>query len=552
MYQYDEYDQQIVNQRAAQFRGQVERRLRGEITEDEFRPLRLQNGLYLQLHAYMLRVAIPYGLLSSTQLRKLAYIADTYDKGYGHFTTRQNIQYNWPTLSDMPDILDELASVQMHAIQTSGNCIRNISADQYAGVAEDEDVDPRPYCEIMRQWSTFHPEFAFLGRKFKMAFTGAKTDRAAVQFHDLGYRVSRNAAGEVRFQVIVGGGMGRTPMIGKVVKEDLPAEHLLTYTEAVMRVYNAYGRRDNKYKARIKILVHEMKLDAFQKEVEAEWQQIIAEGGVILDQTEIDRVAAHFTAPAYEDLPAENAELKAKLAADRDFSFWYQQNVKPHKINGYNIVVVSVKKPGIAPGDATSEQMYTVADLADQFSFGELRTTHDQNLVLSDVRDGDLFAVWQQLTAQGLGCANIGTLQDMICCPGLDFCNLANATSIPVALEISDHFDNLDYLYDLGEIQLKISGCINACGHHHVGHIGILGVDKKGVEAYQITLGGSYSDDASVGKILGPAFGRGEIVAAVDRLLKTYVELRDDGERFLDTYRRLGQDIFKERVYANH
>ena len=373
MYQYDEYDQQIVNQRAAQFRGQVERRLRGEITEDEFRPLRLQNGLYLQLHAYMLRVAIPYGLLSSTQLRKLAYIADTYDKGYGHFTTRQNIQYNWPTLSDMPDILDELASVQMHAIQTSGNCIRNISADQYAGVAEDEDVDPRPYCEIMRQWSTFHPEFAFLGRKFKMAFTGAKTDRAAVQFHDLGYRVSRNAAGEVRFQVIVGGGMGRTPMIGKVVKEDLPAEHLLTYTEAVMRVYNAYGRRDNKYKARIKILVHEMKLDAFQKEVEAEWQQIIAEGGVILDQTEIDRVAAHFTAPAYEDLPAENAELKAKLAADRDFSFWYQQNVKPHKINGYNIVVVSVKKPGIAPGDATSEQMYTVADLADQFSFGELR-----------------------------------------------------------------------------------------------------------------------------------------------------------------------------------
>ena len=552
MYQYDEYDQQIVNQRAAQFRGQVERRLRGEITEDEFRPLRLQNGLYLQLHAYMLRVAIPYGLLSSTQLRKLAYIADTYDKGYGHFTTRQNIQYNWPTLSDMPDILDELASVQMHAIQTSGNCIRNISADQYAGVAEDEDVDPRPYCEIMRQWSTFHPEFAFLGRKFKMAFTGAKTDRAAVQFHDLGYRVSRNAAGEVRFQVIVGGGMGRTPMIGKVVKEDLPAEHLLTYTEAVMRVYNAYGRRDNKYKARIKILVHEMKLDAFQKEVEAEWQQIIAEGGVILDQTEIDRVAAHFTAPAYEDLPAENAELKAKLAADRDFSFWYQQNVKPHKINGYNIVVVSVKKPGIAPGDATSEQMYTVADLADQFSFGELRTTHDQNLVLSDVRDGDLFAVWQQLTAQGLGCANIGTLQDMICCPGLDFCNLANATSIPVALEISDHFDNLDYLYDLGEIQLKISGCINACGHHHVGHIGILGVDKKGVEAYQITLGGSYSDDASVGKILGPTFGRGEIVAAVDRLLKTYVELRDDGERFLDTYRRLGQDIFKERVYANH
>ena len=552
MYIYDDYDQKIVNERVAQFRGQVARRLSGELTEEEFRPLRLQNGLYLQLHAYMLRVAIPYGLLSSRQLRMLAHVARKYDKGYGHFTTRQNIQYNWPKLEDVPDILADLATVQMHAIQTSGNCIRNISADQYAGVAGDEVVDPRPYAKIMRQWSTFHPEFVHLPRKFKMAFTGAKTDRAAILFHDIGYRATKNDAGEIGFEVYVGGGMGRTPMVGKLINAFVPEKDLLTYTEAIMRVYNRYGRRDNMFKARIKILVHELKLEEFTRRVEEEWHNILEEGGVELDQAEIDRVKAHFTEPEYETLPAKSAVVEQLLLDNRDFSWWYKQNVVAHKKPGYAIVIVSLKKPGVPPGDATDKQMEAVADLADQYSFGEIRTTHDQNLVLADVKQDDLPELWENLKALGFATPNIGTLQDMICCPGLDYCSLANARSIPIAERISQHFDDMDYLYDLGQLKLKMSGCINACGHHHVGHIGILGVDKKGTEYYQITLGGSESDDASIGKIMGPAFGEEEIVPAIDRLLKTYVALREEGERFLDTYRRVGMAPFKEAVYADH
>ncbi|WP_417317390.1 nitrite/sulfite reductase [Emcibacter sp.] len=551
MYKYDDYDQRIINERVAQFRGQVERRLSGELTEEEFRPLRLQNGLYLQLHAYMLRVAVPYGLLSSDQMRMLARIATKYDRGYGHFTTRQNIQYNWPALDKVPDILSDLASVEMHAVQTSGNCIRNISADQYAGVAPDEVVDPRPYAEIMRQWSTFHPEFAHLPRKFKMAFTGATKDRAAILYHDIGYRAVPGKNGEVGFEVYVGGGMGRTPMIGKLINKFVPEKDLLTYTEAIMRVYNQFGRRDNKYKARIKILVHELKPEEFTRRVDEEWQNLQAEGGVILDQAEIDRVKAYFTEPDYETLPAKSSRVDQLLADNRDFSWWYKNNVTTHKKPGYAIVVVSLKKPGVPPGDATDDQMMAVADLADEFSFGEIRTTHEQNLVLADVKLEDLPELWEKLKGLGFASPNIGTLQDMICCPGLDFCTLANARSIPVADRISNFFDDMDYLYDLGELKLKMSGCINACGHHHVGHIGILGVNKKGTEYYQITLGGSAEDDASIGKIMGPAFDEEEIVPAVDRLLKTYLEVREEGERFLDTYRRVGMDVFKEQVYED-
>ncbi|MFC7049642.1 nitrite/sulfite reductase [Emcibacter nanhaiensis] len=551
MYKYDDYDQRIIDERVAQFRGQVERRLRGELTEEEFRPLRLQNGLYLQLHAYMLRVAVPYGLLSSEQMRMLAHIATKYDRGYGHFTTRQNLQYNWPTLDKVPDILADLASVEMHAVQTSGNCIRNISADQYAGVAPDEAVDPRPYAEIMRQWSTFHPEFAHLPRKFKMAFTGAKNDRAAILYHDIGYRAVLNDAGEVGFEVYVGGGMGRTPMIGKLINDFVPEKDLLTYTEAIMRVYNQFGRRDNKYKARIKILVHELKQEEFTRRVDEEWQNIQAQGGVILDREEMDRVKSYFTEPAYEDLPARSSRVDQLLADNRDFSWWVKNNVTAHKKPGYAIVIVSLKKPGVPPGDATDDQMLAVADLADEFSFGEIRTTHEQNLVLADVKLDDLPQLWEKLKALGFALPNIGTLQDMICCPGLDFCTLANARSIPIAEKIGTYFDDMDYLYDLGELKLKMSGCINACGHHHVGHIGILGVNKKGTEYYQITLGGSAEDDASIGKIMGPAFDEDEIVPAVDRLLKTYLDVREEGERFLDTYRRVGMDAFKEQVYED-
>jgi len=550
MYQYNDLDKKLLSERVAQFRGQVERRLKGEITEEEFRPLRLMNGLYLQLHAYMLRVAIPYGLLSTTQLRTLADIADEFDRGYGHFTTRQNIQYNWIKLVDMPAILDRLASVEMHAIQTSGNCIRNISADQYAGVVADEIEDPRPYAEIMRQWSTFHPEFSFLPRKFKMAFTGATNDRAAVAFHDIGYRIVRNDDGEVGFKVYVGGGMGRTPMIGKVVRDFLPKRDLLSYTEAIMRVYNEFGRRDHLFKSRIKILVHELGLEEFTRRVEEEFA-FTRESQLALPDEEIERVKAFFAPPPYDDV--DETEFDRQIAGNRDFATWVKFNVVDHKVPGYRIVNVSVKKPGTPPGDLTSEQMRAVADLADEFSFGEVRTTHEQNLVLADVRADRLFALWQALDKLGLAVPNIGTLQDMICCPGLDYCSLANARSIPVAEEIAQHFDRLDFLYDLGELKLKISGCINACGHHHVGHIGILGVDKKGEEFYQITLGGSADDDASIGTIIGPAFPRDGIVAAVDRVIQVYLDNREGDERFLDTVRRIGIKPFKERVYAtNH
>jgi sulfite reductase (NADPH) hemoprotein beta-component len=550
MYQYDQYDHQIINERVAQFRGQVERRLKGELTEEEFRPLRLMNGLYLQLHAYMLRVAVPYGLLSATQMRMLADIADKYDRGYGHFTTRQNIQYNWPKLDDVPDILADLASVEMHAIQTSGNCIRNISADQYAGAVGDEIEDPRPYAEIMRQWSTFHPEFSYLPRKFKMAFTGATTDRAAVLFHDIGYRIVKNDKGVPGFEVYVGGGMGRTPIIGKLINPFLESRDLLTYAEAIMRVYNQFGRRDNIYKARIKILVHELGAEEFTRLVDAEWAQIKA-SPQLLEASEIDRVKGFFTPPAYQALSDNCPELDAKIAENKHFGLWHKHNVVAHKMPGYSIVNISLKKPGVPPGDATSAQMRAVASLSDDFACGQLRVTHEQNLVLTDVRKADLYTLWLRLQVQGLATANIGTLQDIICCPGLDYCSLANARSIPVAEEIAQHFDNMDYLYDLGELKLKISGCINACGHHHVGHIGILGVDKKGEEFYQITLGGSAGDDASIGKIMGPAFSRENIVMALANILNVYVAERLEDERFLDTYRRIGDKPFKERAYGN-
>ncbi len=552
MYQYNENDQQIVDERVVQFRGQVKRRLSGELKEDEFRILRLQNGLYLQIQAYMLRVAVPYGLLSSRQLRMLAHIATKYDRGYGHMTTRQNIQFNWPKLEDVPNILDDLASVQMHAIQTSGNCIRNISADQFAGVAQDEIVDPRPYAEIMRQWSTFHPEFAYLPRKFKFAFTGAAQDRAAILFHDIGYRAVKNNAGEVGFKVYVGGGMGRTPMIGKLVNEFVPEKDLLVYTEAIMRVYNQFGRRDNKYKARIKILVHELKLPKFTELVEMEFAALRQEGAVPLDMAEIERVAAHFTDPDYLDLPDQSDAFNQHLQDDKDFSLWVKQNILAHKKSGYAIVNLSLKKPGVPPGDITDEQMLSVADIADDYSFGEIRSTHEQNLVFADVRKDDLYQVWQALKDVGFAEPNIGTLQDMICCPGLDFCTLANARSIPIADKITTCFDDMDYLYDLGELKLKMSGCINACGHHHVGHIGILGVNKKGQELYQITLGGSAGDDASIGKIIGPGFDQDEIIPALKNILSTYTRLREEGEDFLAAYRRLGMSPFKEQLYANN
>ncbi len=551
MYHYTDIDRTIVQERADQFRDQVRRRLIGELSEEEFRPLRLMNGLYLQLHAYMLRVAVPYGLLNSKQLRQLAHIAEKYDRGYGHFTTRQNLQYNWIKLEDMPEILDVLAAVDMHAIQTSGNCIRNVSADHFAGVIADEIEDPRPYAEIMRQWSTFHPEFSYLPRKFKIAFSGATTDRAAVAFHDLGFRLVKNDQGDVGFAVYAGGGMGRTPLIAKLVKPFIEKKHLLTYTEAIMRVYNEYGRRDNIYKARIKILVHELGLEEFQRRVDEEWSYT-KESDAVLTDAEINRVLAYFNPPAYEKIAEPVAAYETQKADNKAFATWLAHNTVAHKIPGYRIVTVSVKKTGIAPGDATDQQMYAVADLADQYSFGMIRVTHEQNLVLADVKQSDLFVLWQALDKLGFATPNIGTLQDMICCPGLDYCSLANARSIPIAEDLVSHFDQLDYLYDLGELKVKMSGCINACGHHHVGHIGILGVDKKGEEFYQITLGGSASDDASIGQIIGPAFSRQTIVAAVDRLLKHYVDIREEDERFLDTYRRVGIKTFKERVYANN
>jgi sulfite reductase (NADPH) hemoprotein beta-component len=549
MYRYDQYDHQIVKERVAQFKSQVERRLTGELTEDEFRPLRLQNGLYLQRHAYMLRVAIPYGLLSSTQLRKLAHIARAYDRGYGHFTTRQNIQYNWIELEQTPAILAELASVEMHAIQTSGNCIRNITSDQFCGVAADELADPRPYIEILRQWSTFHPEFAFLPRKFKIAVNAAAEDRAAVQAHDIGLNLVKNAAGELGFQVLVGGGLGRTPIIGSVIRDFLPWEHLLTYIEAIMRVYNQYGRRDNKYKARIKILVKALGVEEFTRQVEAEWVDLKDSPSTITLE-ELNRVASYFTPPAYDTLPSDESVLQNLRHENKAFSNWVARNVRPHKVNGYSIVTVSLKKTGIPPGDATDAQMDFVADLADQYSFGELRVTHEQNLVLADVRQSDLLAVWQALKSQGLATPNIGLLTDMICCPGGDFCSLANAKSIPIAQAIAQRFDDLDFQHDIGEIELNISGCINACGHHHVGNIGILGVDKDGAEWYQVSIGGAQGNDTAIGKIIGPSFAAGQMPEVIGRLLEVYLRERIEEERFIDTVNRIGIDPFKAHVYA--
>ncbi len=548
MYQYDEIDQSVVDQRVAQFRGQVQRRLSGELSEDEFKPLRLMNGLYLQLHAYMLRVAIPYGTLSSAQLHKLADIARRYDRGYGHFTTRQNLQYNWPKLEDTPDILAELASVEMHAIQTSGNCIRNVTTEQFAGVAADEIDDPRVYAEIVRQWSTFHPEFSFLPRKFKIALTGAPTDRAAVRVHDIGLVLRYDDTGNVGFEVIVGGGQGRTPMIGKTIRAFLPKPYLLSYLEAIMRVYNQYGRRDNMYKARIKILVHEVGAEAFARDVEAEWEHIRATA-TDLPAAEEARIRAFFAAPPYRQVAGTDPGFAAKRLKDRAFALWVRTNVHAHRQPGYAIANISLKPEGLPPGDATADQMDVIAGLAERYSFGEIRVTHEQNLVLPHVAQADLYAVWQALREHGLGAANIGLISDIIACPGLDYCALANARSIPVAQQLSRRFSDLDRQHDLGELRLKIAGCITACGHHHVGHIGILGVDRKGEEYYQITLGGAADEQAAVGEIVGPAIARDELTDAVENIVTTYVDLRDTGERFIDTYRRLGRDPFKERLY---
>lgn len=550
MYVYDSYDQQLVDQRVAQFREQTDRFLDGELAADEFLPLRLQNGLYIQRHAPMLRIAVPYGLMSSTQLRRIASISRDYDKGYVHFTTRQNIQLNWPALEDVPDILGELAEVQMHAIQTSGNCIRNTTTDQFAGVIADEVEDPRPWCEIIRQWSTLHPEFAFLPRKFKIAVNAAtQTDRAAIRFHDIGLQIVKNDQGETGFQVFVGGGLGRTPLPGQEIRSFLPAEHLLSYLDAILRVYNLKGRRDNKYKARIKILVKALGIDAFRDLVEAEWNKY-RDGQDTLTNAEIDRVKGHFSAPAYESLADETDLLASQRFEDAAFDKWLNRNVEAHKHPGYAAVTISLKKPGYAPGDATAEQIETVAELAEQFSFGELRVSHQQNLILSDVRQCDLNSLFKTLTSLGMAEPTVGTLNDVICCPGGDYCALANAKSIPIAEAVQTRFDDLDYLYDLGDIDLNISGCMNACGHHHIGNIGILGVDKKGEEFYQVSLGGDSGINGRVGKILGPSFKADRIPDVINKVLDTYVDQRHEDELFLDTVHRIGLDPFKERVYA--
>ncbi|SNS70921.1 sulfite reductase (NADPH) hemoprotein beta-component [Noviherbaspirillum humi] len=549
MYRYDHYDHQIVKERVAQYRDQVRRRLSDELTEDEFRPLRLQNGLYYQRHAYMLRIAVPYGLLSSKQMRMLAHIAREHDRDYGHFTTRQNIQFNWIKIEETPDILAKLASVEMHATQTSGNCIRNITSDEFCGIAPDEIVDPRPYCEIMRQWSTFHPEFAYLPRKFKIAINGAEQDRAAIAMHDIGMSVVKNAAGEIGFRVLVGGGLGRTPILGSEIRDFLPWQHMLSYVEAIMRVYNQYGRRDNIYKARIKILVKAIGIEEFRRQVEEEWQHL-KDGPSTITQAELNRVAAYFVDPAYETLPAADAAVEHFKAEDKAFANWLRRNVKGHKKPGYAAVVLSLKKTGVPPGDATSAQMDKIADMADRYSFGELRVTHEQNIVLSDVRQSDLIAVWKEAKENGMATPNIGLLTDMICCPGGDFCALANAKSIPIAGDIAERFDNLDFQHDIGEIELNISGCINSCGHHHIGHIGILGVDKDGSEWYQVSLGGAQGNQTSIGKIIGPSFSAHQMPEVIDRILKVYVRERIEDERFIDTVRRLGIAPFKEFVYA--
>jgi len=547
MYRYDELDQALVDQRVAEFRDQVRRHLAGELSEDEFRPLRLRNGLYIQRHAPMLRIAIPYGLLSARQLRALAAIARRYDRGYGHFTTRQNLQLNWPALAEVPDILAELAAVQMHAIQTSGNCVRNVTADHLAGIAPDEIDDPRPYCELIRQWSTLHPEFTYLPRKFKIAVTGSAEDRAASEVHDIGLQLRRGAQGETGFTVRVGGGLGRAPAIGQVVREWLPLPELFAYLEAILRIYNLYGRRDNIHKARIKVLLKSLGLERFRAEVEAEWQAARS-GAPRLTPAEVERVRGYFRPQPYEALEDCDPSAGSEVA----FKAWYRYNTRAHRVPGYRAVFVSLKAHGAVPGDMTSAQMEGVAALAERVSFGLIRSTHTQNLLLADVPQRALYEVWRELAALGLAMPNVGTLTDMIACPGLDFCSLANAGTIAVAQQIQRRFDDLDYLYDLGEIEIKMSGCMNACGHHHVGHIGILGVDKHGEEWYQISLGGSANGSTALGEVIGPSVAQHEVAATLERIVETYRDLREDGERFIDTVRRIGLTPFRERAYAAH
>jgi sulfite reductase (NADPH) hemoprotein beta-component len=547
MYQYDQLDQAFVDQRVSEFRDQTRRFLAGELSEDEFKALRLRNGLYIQRHAPMLRIAIPYGLLASRQLRKLGEIARRYDRSFGHFTTRQNLQLNWPKLEDVPDILEHLASVQMHAIQTSGNCIRNVTADHLAGIAEDEVDDPRPYCEIIRQWANLHPEFTYLPRKFKIAVTGSPADRAASEVHDIGLHLRRDSQGNIGFQVLVGGGLGRTPMIGQVIREFLPLPDLLSYLDAILRVYNRYGRRDNIHKARIKILVKAVGIARFRDQVETEWQAA-RDVGPVLEASQVERVRSFFRPPAYEALQ----NIDAAAGREPEFQAWYRYNTRPHRVAGYRAAFVCLKAHGQNPGDMSSGQMEAVAALGDRVSFGLIRVTHNQNLLLGDVRQSDLYAVWQELRGLGLAMPNIGTLTDMIACPGLDFCSLANAGTLNVAKQIQEQFDDLDYLYDLGDIEIKMSGCMNACGHHHVGHIGILGVDKHGEEWYQITLGGSVNGFTALGEVIGPSVPQAEVAPTIERIVEVYRAKREDGERFIETFRRIGVKPFKERAYATH
>jgi len=552
VYIYDEIDQQLIDDRVAQFRDQTRRFLAGKLGEDDFRPLRLQNGLYIQRYAPMLRIAIPYGLLASRQLRALAHITRTYDRGTGHFSTRQNFQLNWPRLEDVPEILAHLATVQMHAIQTSGNCVRNITADHFAGIAPDEIVDPLVWCEVVRQWAAFHPEFAYLPRKFKIAIAGAAEDRAAVLVHDVGLQATRDEAGEIGFRVLAGGGLGRTPILGAVIREFLPWQHLLSYLEAILRTYNRYGRRDNKWKARIKILVKDLTPAGFRDDVEAEWANL-KDGPSTLTSAEVERIAGRFTRPAYEKLDPLASSYVLALGRDRRFAAWARRNVHPHKMAGYAAVTLSLKRTGVPPGDATAEQMDAVADLADRYSFGEVRVTHEQNLLLADVRQSDLFAIWQEAQALDLATANIGMITNIIACPGGDYCSLANAKSIPVAEAIQRRFDDLDFVYDIGELDLNISGCMNSCGHHHIGHIGILGVDKQGEEFYQISIGGAQGNAASLGKVLGPSVSQEDVPDVVEKLIELYLKRRDsEAERFIDVVRRIGTEPFREHVYGAH
>ncbi|MBT9462016.1 MAG: nitrite/sulfite reductase [Rugosibacter sp.] len=555
MYHYDETDKAIVHARVKQFRGQTERFLAGQLSEDDFRPLRLQNGLYIQRHAPMLRIAIPYGMLSSAQLRALASVTQKYDRGTGHFTTRQNLQLNWIALPEVPNILEDLANVEMHAIQTSGNCIRNITTDHFAGVAADEIADPRPWAEVLRQWSTFHPEFAYLPRKFKIAISGTTEDRAAIRVHDVGLQIVKNDAGEIGFTVYAGGGLGRTPLIGQKMIDFLPWQHLLTYTEALVRVYNRYGRRDNPYKARIKILVKAIGSDEFARQVAEEWAHIKDDPNTLTAE-EVARVAKQFSAPSYDQFTAADlasiAAQKNEQASDKAFARWLERNVHAHKVPGYAAVTLSLKTPGVAPGDATVAQMQTAADLADEYSFGELRVAHEQNLVLSDLPQKDLYAVWQKAKAAGLASANIGLLADMIVCPGGDFCSLANAKSLPIAAAIHERFSDLDYLFDIGELELNISGCMNSCGHHHLGAIGILGVDKKGEEWYQITLGGAQGNAARIGEVIGRSFAATEIPDVIERMITTYLALRQEDESFGEAVARLGLPPFREAAYRKN